>query len=154
VPNPAPAEKNVRWAWPITFPFAILGLADASYLTYTHFNPGALYCKASGHINCELVTRSKYSELFGHIPVAILGLVYFVALAVLCSPWVWRAGNLLVDRIRLGLLVVGMGMVIYLLTAEAHLKAICLYCTGIHIVTFFLFVTTLAAYMLRPLDTD
>jgi uncharacterized membrane protein len=148
----ADAQQQPRWPALVTFPLVLLGLADSIYLTITHFDKAALVCHASGHINCELVTQSKYSEIFGHIPVAIAGLAYFVVLTVLCSPWVWRIRNLMIDRIRLALLVIGMGMVAYLLTAEVHLKAICLYCTGVHIITFFLFLTTLAAYLLRPID--
>lgn len=136
----------------VTFPLALLGLADSVYLTISHFHPGALVCQSGGHVNCELVTQSKYSHLPGHIPVAVAGLAYFVVLTALVSPWVWRIRSLLLDRIRLAVLVVGMGTVIYLLTAEAKLHAICLYCTGIHIVTFLIFLTTLAAYLLRPID--
>lgn len=149
---PSEPSQQQRWPWLISFPLTLLGLADASYLTYTHFHPAALVCHASGHINCELVTQSKYSELFGHIPVAVTGLIYFVIITALCSPWVWRIRDIRLDRLRLLLLVGGMGTVVYLVTAEARLKAICLYCTGIHIVTFFTFLTVLAAYLLRPID--
>lgn len=136
----------------VTFPLALLGLADSIYLTIAHYHKSALVCHAGGHVNCELVTSSKYSHLPGGIPVAVAGLAYFVVLTALCSPWLWRIRSLLLDRIRLALLVVGMGTVVYLLTAEAKLHAICLYCTGIHIVTFLIFLTTLAAYLLRPID--
>lgn len=145
-------SQQPRWPALVTFPLALLGLADSVYLTITHFDKHALVCKAGGHINCELVTQSKYSEIFGHIPVAILGLAYFVAVTALCSPWVWRIRDLWLDRARLAALVVGMGTVVYLLTAEARLHAICIYCTGIHIVTFGIFMTTLAAYLFRPID--
>jgi uncharacterized membrane protein len=154
VPEAQPVERNVRWAWPITFPLALIGLADSVYLTITHFRPKALACSASGHINCEKVTESAQSEIFGHIPVAIVGLAFFVVAVVVFSPWVWKRGNLTFDRLRLAGITASMGMVIYLITVEAHLHAICLYCTGVHIVTFLLFVTTLAAYLLRPLDVD
>ena len=142
----------MSWAWPITFPLSLLGLADATYLTITHFDPKTLKCAAHGHINCELVTQSAQSEIFGHIPVAIVGLAYFVLVVALCTPWAWLRGNLMFDRVRLAVMTAGMGMVIYLLSVEIHLKAICVYCTGVHIITFLIFLTTLAAYLLRPLD--
>jgi hypothetical protein len=88
----------------VTFPLSLLGLADAIYLTITHFDKAALVCNATGHINCELVTRSRYSEIFGHIPVAILGLAYYLVVAspqgcraasrqteVDCTPYSWAA---------------------------------------------------------------
>jgi uncharacterized membrane protein len=149
---PEQPRRYVSWAWPITFPLALLGLADSIYLTITHFHKKLLACSATGHINCEKVTESSQSEIFGHIPVAIVGLVFFVIAVGVMSPWAWRLGNLTLDRLRLAGITASMGMVIYLIGVEAHLHAICLYCTGVHIVTFLLFVTTLAAYLLRPLD--
>jgi uncharacterized membrane protein len=155
VPDTTTPERSVRWGWPITFPLALIGLADAIYLTVAHFDTKVvLACSATSHVNCEKVTQSAQSEIFGHIPVSLLGAIYFVVGVAICSPWAWKYGNLWLDRIRLAGVTVGMGMVVYLVTVEAHLHAICLYCTGIHIVTFLLFVTILAAYLLRPLDAD
>jgi uncharacterized membrane protein len=43
--------------------------------------------------------------------------------------------------------------VLYLVYVEAvQLKALCLWCTGVHILTFLLFLAVLTAYLLRPLD--
>jgi uncharacterized membrane protein len=149
-----PESPNVRWAWPISFPLAILGLADSAYLTYAHFNTKlVLACPDTGHINCTKVTTSAQSEIFGHIPVALAGLLYYVAVVALYSPWAWRVVNPWAWRLRLAAAVAGMGMVVYLVYVEAvQLKAICLYCTGVHVITFLLFLTILAAYLLRPLD--
>jgi uncharacterized membrane protein len=51
-------------------------------------------------------------------------------------------------------MVVGIGMVIYLVYAEfIIIGAICLYCTSVHIITFLLFVLTAfgaAAWGLKP----
>ena len=111
-----------------------------------------LVCRASSHINCEKVTQSSQSEIFGHIPVSLAGAIYFFVMVVLVTPWAWRARSEWVMWIRLAGAIAGMGMVVYLVYVEAHLKAICLYCTGVHIITFLLFLTILAAYLLRPLD--
>lgn len=150
----APASPNVRWAWPITLPICVLGLADAIYLTIAHYNTKvALVCSDKGHVNCAKVTTSPQSEIFGHIPVALTGLIYFVVMLAFCTPWAWNAHNEWIHRIRLAGAIGGFGMVIYLVFVEAvQLKAICLYCTGVHILTFFLFLTILAAYLLRPID--
>ena len=44
-----------------------------------------------------------------------------------------------------------MGMVFYLIWAEAfRIKAICLWCTGVHVTTFLLMVVVLVAYALTP----
>jgi uncharacterized membrane protein len=144
---------NVRWAWPLSFPIALVGLGLSIYLTYTHYHPAALICSESSHVNCAKVTESSQSEIFGHIPVALTGLAFYVVMVLLVSPWAWQARNPWIGRLRLAGAVAGMGMVCYLVFVEAEqLKAICLYCTGVHIVTFLLFLTVLAAYLLRPLD--
>jgi uncharacterized membrane protein len=131
---------------------ALLGLADSAYLTYTHFHPGALVCSAHGAVCCSCVTTSAESNLFGHIPVAIVGLGYFVVLTALMTPWAWRTRNEWVHRFRLAATGGGMGMVIYLVLVEVHLKHICEYCTGVHIINFLLFLVVLAAFLLRPVD--
>jgi uncharacterized membrane protein len=150
-------SRNVRWAAPLTFPIAVLGLALSAYLTYLHFSdPHTIpHCSESKHINCLKVTTSSQSEIFGHIPVAVTGLAYYVVMVALVSPWAWRAVNPWVGRLRLAGAIAGIGMVCYLVFVEAvQLKAICLYCTGVHTVTFLLFLAILAAYLLRPLDPE
>jgi uncharacterized membrane protein len=154
MPDAARAPQHyVRWGPWLSFPLAILGLADSAYLTYAHFQHVKLACSDTGAINCTKVTHSAQSEIFGHIPVALAGLLFYVVVVVLMSPWVWRLTSPWVERLRLAAAVAGMGMVCYLVYVEAvQLKAICLYCTGVHIVTFLLFLTVLAAYLLRPID--
>jgi uncharacterized membrane protein len=132
---------------------ALLGLADSAYLTYTHFNGNVLAgCSATGAVNCTKVTTSSQSEIFGHIPVAIVGLAYFVVVTALMTPWAWRLRNEWLHRLRLLMTGAGMGMVIYLVIAEIQIKAICEYCTGVHIINFLLFLVVLAAFLLRPVD--
>jgi uncharacterized membrane protein len=124
----------------------LLGVADAGYLTYTHFHPGALVCATSGLINCARVTTSSYSRVFG-IPVAILGLGFFVVLGALSLPPLWQRPWLWLARLRLAMVAVGMGMVIYLVIAELFLIGnICEYCTGVHILTFAMFVLVVLSY--------
>jgi uncharacterized membrane protein len=148
----AQAPPNVRWAWWYSLPIAILGLADSAYLTYEHFNGNKLAgCAAGGHVDCTKVTTSAQSEIFGHIPVAVVGLVYFAAMVLLMTPWAWQMRNVWVHRFRLAATGGAMGMVIYLVLVEVHLHAICEYCTGVHILNFLLFFVVLAAFLLRPI---
>ena len=56
----------------------------AGYLTYEHYDTAAvLACPSTGAIDCIKVTTSTYSKVFG-VPVALLGLLYFVAMTPLC----------------------------------------------------------------------
>jgi uncharacterized membrane protein len=146
--------RSPRWAAWITFPLTLIGLGLSIYLTYEHFTGSkSLVCSESSKVNCLKVTTSSQSEIFGHIPVALVGLVYFSIMVLLASPWAWRATAAWIAWLRIAFVVGPMAMVIYLVYVEAvQLKAICLYCTGVHIITFLLFLTVLAAYLLRPLD--
>jgi uncharacterized membrane protein len=140
-PEPVGPPSWLRWA---TFALAILGLGVSAYLTYTHFSDSALAgcTETSGAINCGKVTTSPQSVVFG-IPVAVLGLAFYVFLVAIMSPWAWRSGRREVALTRLVSLVVGVGFVLYLLYAELfQVGAICLYCTSVHIITFLLFVLT------------
>ncbi|MGO9781446.1 MAG: vitamin K epoxide reductase family protein [Streptosporangiaceae bacterium] len=144
---PAPAAEPegpaawLRWA---TFGLAILGLAASAYLTYTHFTDSALAgcTETSGAVNCGKVTTSPQSIVFG-IPVAVLGLAFYVFLVAIMSPFAWRSQRREIALVRMLSLVVGIGFVLYLLYAELfQIGAICLYCTSVHIITFLLFVLT------------
>ncbi len=74
--------------------FAVLGLAASTYLTIEHFSASTvLACPESATINCTKVTTSKWSHIVG-IPVALLGLLYFVVLVALCLPFAWRIAAL------------------------------------------------------------
>ena len=116
----------------------------SAYLTYTHYTESALAgcTETSGTINCGKVTTSPQSIVFG-IPVAVLGLAFYVFLAAIMSPYAWRSGRREIAIARLVSLVVGIGFVLYLLYAELfQIGSICLYCTSVHVITFLLFVLT------------
>ena len=144
-PPPAPVPPGppawLRWS---TFALAIVGLGVSAYLTYTHYTESALAgcTETSGAINCGKVTTSPQSMVFG-IPVAVLGLAFYVFLAAIMSPYAWRSGRREIAVARLVSLVVGTGFVLYLLYAELfQIGSICLYCTAVHVITFLLFVLT------------
>jgi uncharacterized membrane protein len=128
------------WAVVTTFVLSLIGLGLSTYLTITHFRPADLFCTENGVFNCSLVTNSGESRFVG-IPVAFLGLGTYVVMTVLNSPWVWRAKNYWIHVARYVLSIVSMCFVLWLLTAELLIiKSLCLYCTGVHIVTFALFI--------------
>jgi uncharacterized membrane protein len=128
------------WAIATTFALSLLGLALSTYLTITHFQPAALFCTDNGVFNCAKVTTSGESRFLG-IPVAFLGLGTYVVMTVLNSPWMWRAKNYWIHVARFALAIVSMCFVLWLLTAElVIINNLCLYCTGVHIVTFALLI--------------
>jgi uncharacterized membrane protein len=138
-----------------TLGLSIIGLGIAIYATILHFDTSLKpFCSATGFINCESVMTSSQSVVFGIFPVSVLGMAFFLFMIAINGPWAWRAkfpavmgGRVLNSRpdlikwTRLGALVVGMGFAIYLVYVElVQLSEICLWCTGVHIVTFLLFV--------------
>jgi uncharacterized membrane protein len=138
---------TLRWQPIVTLLLSLMGLGVSIYLTITHFDTHiTLSCPAGGGIvNCEKVTTSPQSYVFG-IPVATLGLAYFVPMIALSLPRAWRSADRRIHLARLALSVVGVGMIIYLVIAELFIiKNICLWCTSVHVLTFILFVIVVTA---------
>jgi len=129
----------------------LVGLAIAAYLTYEHFSASAtLSCPNTGAINCVKVTTSSYSKVFG-VPVALAGLLYYIAMTGLCQPLAWRSNQPILAVVRLGAAASGVVFVLYLIWAELfRIDAICLWCTGVHVVTFVLFGVLTVGYALDP----
>jgi len=137
----------LSWRSYASIVISFLGLADAAYLTLTHYtNVVPLVCSDTGIINCATVTSSPQSYVFG-IPVAVLGLVYFVPMLVLSLPFAWKSRNHIFAWIRLGGVITGVGFVAYLVYSELFvIHKICLYCTGVHILTFLLFTVVITGW--------
>jgi uncharacterized membrane protein len=146
----APGTSTVPlWFQLVTFALALAGLGVSIYLTIAHFTESTLLgcSETGGLVNCTKVTTSPQSYVFG-IPVAVLGLAFYLAAVALMSPWAWRSRRYRreIYLIRLASLVVGIGFVLYLLYAELFIiGSICLYCTSVHAITFLLFLLTALA---------
>ena len=134
------------WLQLTTFVLALAGLGVSIYLTIAHFTESTLAgCSESGLVNCTKVTTSPQSYVFG-IPVAVLGLAFYLFAAAIMSPWAWQAARREIHLLRLASVVVAIGFVLYLIYAELFIiGSICLYCTSVHAITFVLFVLTVIA---------
>lgn len=148
----APAADAARAPLPfqlVTLALAVAGLGVSVYLTIAHYTTAVtLACASNGAINCEKVTTSPESVVFGIFPVAVLGLAFYVAMVALTTPWAWRSRLPVIGWARLAAVVTGIGFVIYLIYVELFMvNAICLWCTSVHVITFVLFclVVTSAA---------
>lgn len=119
---------------------SLAGLGVSTYLTIAHFAKFSLVCSSSGIVNCERVTTSAQSYFLG-IPVAFLGLLFFVGMTAINLPMLWRVTDRRIHIVRLAMAVLGMCFVLYLVSAELLIiKNICLWCTSVHVITFALFV--------------
>jgi uncharacterized membrane protein len=139
------------WLQVTSLVLAVLGLAISAYETYAHYNGNHLLgCPsgAGGTFNCAAVITSSQSMVFNVLPVAVLGLAFYVFAVVIFSPWAWQFKGLGritgrdVNIVRLGSVIVGMGFVMYLIYAEFQIGSVCEYCSGVHAVTFLLFCIT------------
>jgi uncharacterized membrane protein len=132
------------WLRVLTLVVSIVGLADSAYITVQEEtgSPLAGCPVGGGMINCESVLHSPEAVIVG-VPVAAFGIVFFVFMLAIMSPWAWRSSWREIWQLRLASLIVGMGFVIYLVYAELiEIGKICLYCTSVHILTFLLFSLT------------
>ena len=136
----AATGRGPRWIVPSTLLVSAAGLGVSIYLTIAHYTTTVtLACPETSTVNCEKVTTSAESMVFG-IPVAVLGLVYFVAMLGLNSPPAWRSSAPLIRWTRLGAAVTGICFVGWLVYAELFdIDAICLWCTSVHVINLILF---------------
>jgi uncharacterized membrane protein len=142
-------RRRPSWLAPVTLLLSVAGLAVSCYLTFEHYTDNAtLACSIGGIVDCARVTSSAWSTLAG-IPVAVLGLFFFVVTTALCLPRTWRSPAPWLDAARLGWLTVGLGMVLYLVWAELfRIHAICSWCTVVHAITFVLWIVVLFGQIL------
>ena len=133
------------WRSAVALVLSVFGLGVSIYLTVAHFvGTQALVCSDSGVINCAKVTTSAQSHFLG-IPVAVLGLAYYLVMCAVNLPAAWRSDDWRVHGLRLALAVVGIAFALYLVAAELLIiGSICIWCTTVHVITFLLFVLVLA----------
>jgi uncharacterized membrane protein len=109
---------------------ALIGLADAAYLTYVHYHGfGALLCVGGGHpgghSSCQTVQSSQWAKLVG-VPVALLGLLGYVSLlgSLRVPGEIGRAAGFAIA-------LIGFGFSLYLTYREAFtIHAYCEWCLG------------------------
>lgn len=121
---------NQKTARTLILALSAVGVAVSAYLLANSVREGVkLVCPDTGFINCEKVTTSVYSHIFG-VPVALLGLLWFVAVAGTAT--ILRSE--LYSQILPPLWIMGAVFVGYLVFSELFLiHAICVYCTVVHI---------------------
>jgi uncharacterized membrane protein len=125
---------------------ALAGVAVAGYLTYVHYQPGALICTAGG--GCETVQESSYAELFG-VPVALLGLLAYVAVLGLV---VWDTE--LARTLAAAIALTAVGFAVYLIVLQAFvIDAWCVWCLVNDLVVVPLLVV-LTVWRVRRMSAD
>ncbi|HVC57923.1 MAG TPA: vitamin K epoxide reductase family protein [Candidatus Acidoferrales bacterium] len=115
---------------------SIVAVVVSLYLTYVHYQPTALICPSSGLIDCEQVLGSVYSTVMG-VPIAIGGIIWFLGTFFLADmkPGVMR--NVW--------LILGIGGLVYSVTAMNEIGKICIYCSSLDA----MIVATVALFLLK-----
>lgn len=77
--TPLQLQRIPKWVPLILLAIALVGFADATYLTIEHYQNEIPPCTIGG---CESVLTSQYSQIIG-IPVSLFGSLYYFVLIVL-----------------------------------------------------------------------
>lgn len=138
---------------------ALLGVADAIYLTLAHYDEKVvLACSDSGFINCARVTTSPYSYVPGtSLPVSLPGLGWCLVVAALAF-----AGIILGQErrwLRIAQFVwtlLGLLTILYLVYVEiVRLHNLCIWCTVLHVLILVMFLIALVRLPARsPVDEE
>jgi len=116
---------------------SLLGLGSSVYLSILHWQvhnlPGHVsFCAISEEVNCDTVSISKYSDLFG-VPISTWGIFYYVLLITLGlwgffakrSPFPWG----LVGALNVGALA---ATVFLFLLSKLIIQAFCIMCISLY----------------------
>jgi uncharacterized membrane protein len=128
----------------LLFVIALLGFADASYLTIEHYSGVIPPCSVTG--GCEVVLTSAYSTVFG-VPVALGGAIYY--LFILVSIFIYfESKNTKLLKWSLLLTVIGFIASLWFIYVQAFiLHSYCVYCLGSFSTSTILFV--IATYIFK-----
>jgi uncharacterized membrane protein len=124
---------------------AVAGEIVSSVSLQHHYAKSATaYCDFGENFNCDIVNRSVYSSLFG-IPVALIGIVGYLALLGLATVWGKREET---PRMLLLASLAGLGFALYLTYIEGFVLATwCILC--LTSLTLILTIAVLSGVMVR-----
>ena len=122
---------------PLMMALALIGLADAAYLTDMAFAGKNLVCNIEGLDGCNTVAQSAYSWVLG-FPLAFYGVIfYFLFLAVLLLRKHMTRGWY--RTILLVLALAGVAFSTYFVYLQQFvIQALCVYCLGSALLSYLL----------------
>ncbi len=122
---------------------ALVAAGISAYLVTVHYAGGPIACFAGG--GCETVQKSAYS-LIGSVPLSVLGLAAYVALAL---ALLFRGELAAIASFVLGLSV-GIFAVYLIVVQTVVLDAICVWCMTTDAIALLLVVLTSLRLRLEP----
>jgi uncharacterized membrane protein len=122
---------------------ALLGFADASYLTIAHYQGVVPPCTIV--TGCEVVLTSPYATIIG-IPVSLLGAVYYLVVLIGIFSYLESKKTPLL-KWALVATVLGLLFTLWFLYVQAFiLGSFCLYCLGSAVTSIILFMTACVVF--------
>ncbi|MGA9347258.1 MAG: vitamin K epoxide reductase family protein [Anaerolineae bacterium] len=135
------------WAIPT---LVLVGLGIATYLAYVEITQVEAICGPIGE--CNFVQSSLYARILG-IPVAVLGVLHYLAIGVLWVEQRYVAGRLATLSVLglLGLTLFGTLFSVYLTCLEVFVvRAICIWCLGSAVTTTILMLLVVVSVTGSP----
>lgn len=137
---------------------AVLGMADAIYLTLAHYNDQVvLACPDKGFVNCARVITSRYSYVPGtSLPISLPGLIWCLVIAILALAGLFLGTERRWLRVAQFLwTLLGMLTVLYLVYVEiVLLDNICAWCTVLHVFILLMFLIAIASLPGRATEEE
>jgi uncharacterized membrane protein len=124
---------------------ALLGLADAAYLSDMAFAGASLTCNIAGLDGCNVVAQSVYSKVFG-LPLALYGVMFYSIFILSFVVSLLRPHH----RLFLFVALIGLAGVLFstyfLYIQVVLIKALCVYCIGSAFIAYMLGILTYRRY--------
>ena len=127
----------------LIFMLSLLGLGVSSFLFYEYSIAGSIICPIGG--GCDIVRASPYSLFLG-ISIPILGIVFYLAMAVLAVVRSQASSRKILFYLQLLITVAGVGFGIYLTLLEIFvIRAICFWCVLSFIISLMILLSVVLA---------
>ncbi len=135
-----------RWLLPIILTLSVVGLIDAGYLTWEHYQTANIIpCYYNPRLpaffsDCGKVLNSAYSVLFGVIPLALIGLIHYgiltavILLAIITGKKFFRYWTMLETTIG------ALASLYFVYLMVIVIKSFCQFCGLSALISFILFI--------------
>ena len=116
---------------------AVLGFADATYLTVEHYQGIVPPCSITG--GCEKVLTSEFSTIAG-VPTSLLGVIYYLLICIGLFLYLDTKKSVIL-KVTLMLPWFGLGFSIWFTYLQRFvIHSYCAYCLGSALITTILFI--------------
>jgi uncharacterized membrane protein len=130
---------------------AVVGFGVAVFLTTVHYSGGGLACTTTSFVNCDAVTHSIYSTVWGtQIPITIPGMLWFLVSGALAAYARWGTAPRWLAPVHLLWAALAIVFALYLVYAEVVLvHELCEWCTAVHLLILATLLLTLRRVQLQ-----